>query len=57
LAATGLAATENAKIAPVMSEIKIAFFQVFDGMMCSFGPYSESKFQSLRAPFLARAGS
>src|SRR5258707_13519800 len=37
LAATGLAAITNAKIAMGMSEIKVAFFQFFD-MLCSFGP-------------------
>src|ERR1041384_6401893 len=50
LAAAGLAATANAKIAIVMSDINVAFFQFFNGMLCSLVLYSESKFQSRRAP-------
>src|SRR5579859_4701691 len=38
LAAIGLAAITNAKIAIVMSEMKTALFQFFDHMLCSFAP-------------------
>src|ERR1700719_1308291 len=38
LAETGLAEITNAKIAIGMSEMKAAFFQFFDDMLCSFGP-------------------
>src|SRR5947209_20545933 len=44
LAATGLAAITNAKIAIGMSEMKAAFFQFFDDMLCSFAPYSNRNF-------------
>src|SRR5438309_2963718 len=38
LAETGLAAITNAKIAIGMSEMKAAFFQFFDDILCSLGP-------------------
>jgi hypothetical protein len=57
LAETGLAATTNAKIAIGMSEMKAAFFQFFDDMLCSFARIPNRQFWSQRAPFLARAGS
>jgi hypothetical protein len=40
LAAIGLAAIANAKIAIVISENKAAFFQFLDDMLYSFFPYS-----------------
>src|SRR6478609_3974806 len=55
LAATGLAATAIPKIAIVISEIKVAFFQFLDDMLCSFGPLftieiSESSRRGERLP-------